>query len=209
MRKAQLPLSALIGIVLFLIVLVPSVLWAKNLFRLSAQANNDFLELDKTIRSISESGLYSLESLPFRMDKKTALVFFASKADKVELRVRGSPIASVPGAAPYYEVIRPTECTNNCFCLCKELKETGKKNSYLCSQNICLPDYPAVSIVAQFCSIKLTLNCLDSTTGGSLLQRGALFTFEEQRARGLYVQKLEDTVVVCDELDQNGNCGLP
>lgn len=199
MRKAQIPLGMIFGIILFLILLIASISWAKGLFRLSQQASDDFYKLDALIKEVASSNIRSIESIPYRLDQGTALVFFNKDSKETEIDIRRFGLIKIE---------KPQECTKNCMCLCQEIDSRGEL-AYFCSRKICITDYDLGIQVAtsQICSEQNNLVCIKSTKGGFIIDR----KFQAiSRDIALYVQKIgQDEIAICNVLDDRNNCKLP
>jgi len=210
MRKSQIPLAALIGIVLFIVVAWAAISFGAGIFRLSQQANSDFNELDSVIKDIAASEVNSLENVPLRMDDKTALVFFNKDAEILEIQGVRSDAGYKAGYS--ISIPRPSLCIGGCLCLCKKVNKVGASAEFECSKNICSSDHDfELELYSSLLSCKdKNDNCLQGTNGGYILERNAIFTKNQPRAMSIYIQKTDkNKVVICDVLNEQGNCILP
>ncbi len=207
-RKSQL-LGALTGIVLFLIVLLAAINFAKGIFKLSQQSSDDFNTLNSLIDDVSKADVGSIESMPLRIDKGAAIVFFENKGKPIVITCGYFFRSEIYGATKKTEskeIAVPTNCESGktCVCLCKKLELTKDKATnkeyYLCQNILCKSNEFDIKYKSS-----TPLQCT-ATEGGSIIERDALKDVKAPRERTIYVEKTsEKLITICDALEQ-GKC---
>ncbi len=211
----------IIGIVVALMIFIPTILWAGRLFRLSDDAKDSFDELIQKINDISGKPAGTIEPIAFHMDKDTAVLGFAKNAQKLQGISFGEEIS-------YFE--RPDSCEGDraCLCLCRngygraltegiysDVPDAEKPPYWLltCSNLMCTSmnekvDFPktisAESLAKPKKDVLLDWVLGDSAVkieGGFVLERGKLFfnlhMEDSGRGRPIYIKNKESTVVLC------------
>ncbi|MBW2993444.1 hypothetical protein KY317_02625 [Candidatus Woesearchaeota archaeon] len=198
----------IIGIVIAIALLVPTALWAGQLFRLSDDARDSFNELIQKINSISGKPAGTIEPIAFHMDENTGVYGWANGFDSVNVYTRHSFLG---GERLSKVVNRFGECKGNkktCVCLCREFSDTlfsDKGVGYVqCVRSEChvleninfLKDVEAEGVFIK----SRNPNVLHRVEGGFAIERtgfGKAYTVMEPKLRteGLYVEKGKENIV--------------
>ena len=190
--KSQIPLKFLIGLILALMIFIPSALWASNLFRISSKALEDFNKLDSIIDDVYDSERGTIEGFPFVMDDDTAILFFSNPLPTTEIVLEILTPGELDMPTGFYEAERPEGCkeSKSCVCLARKLESTEvgerehKKVTFTYTEDpICeTKDYYLLGL--------------------GTIARG--FTdFDGFKNKILYLEKTRDAVIICSTLKDN------
>jgi len=157
----------------------------KTILRLTDEGLDKFNELNLLIDEIQESEVGSIQGMRFVIDKKTAIIFFQNEPVKI-----GEDLINVRlGTIEEFYAEPPKLCENreDCFCLVRKIEKDEKnlagKINVVLDKIICYDkDYK--------------ISGIDKLTRG-------LFKSDIEKEPILYVEKTEDSVVICTELDEN------
>ncbi len=125
MNKRAFTLDFLLTIIVALIIFIPGCMILSDMFRLSGQAEDNFLSLYNKLQNFAEEGREGEpKSMRLILDEGTAIVYFEANKDNVVVDVDG-------WAARNYQVVfeRPSSCPTDKNCLClirdKEIEDVG------------------------------------------------------------------------------------
>ncbi|HLD89049.1 MAG TPA: hypothetical protein VI894_02480 [Candidatus Nanoarchaeia archaeon] len=126
-KGITLPLEFLITIIIAMLLFVPAINFAKNLFRLSSQGMESYNNLVTKINEIGKLHGKFTDSIPVRLDENTAIIGFGSKAKYAKvLDLKGN----------YVKFDKPPECSGkNCVCICREV-DLLKSKDLSCEKNM-------------------------------------------------------------------------
>ncbi|HLC52558.1 MAG TPA: hypothetical protein VJI98_04910 [Candidatus Nanoarchaeia archaeon] len=122
--KKGLMLKFLLGLVLALIIFVPTCIFTSKLFRLSDQAQDNFLEFTKEIKDISDKPDQERKTFLLLLDDDTFITIFKQKEDVMFF---SSSQQFEEGEIVVQKIFKtPGQCTEfACACLCKKpIKES-------------------------------------------------------------------------------------
>lgn len=197
--KAQIPLKFLIGLILAMMIFVPSAIWVSNLFRLSDKALDDFNSLVENIEEVRRSEIGTIESMPLIMDEDTAIVGFAKNKDQFQ-------ILTNYGTGFKFEKTEDQLLEKSYICLCRELDISAAvapkcKKSMICDElDIDFADVEkSKGFVWQGFIIFRVKNPTHTYRNMGLEEI-------EAKTRSIYIEKTShDSITICDELI-NGTC---
>ncbi|MCK4521476.1 MAG: hypothetical protein KAU20_02800 [Nanoarchaeota archaeon] len=195
------PYEFLVGLIIALVVFIPTVLFASQFFRLSDQALDSYNKFAGLIESVDEG---ELESIPLYMDKGTAIVGFSKDNDLFV--VKNSPKENAG-------ILLKMEKSENlcmegraCLCLCRKgLEFIRSPPTFECKKMICneLPENLdfAKNIPKEVKEIKtwqlyhdgfMIYNDKKAPTNLGLIQY-------KDRLKTIYIERKNDKIYICEK----------
>jgi hypothetical protein len=210
--RASIPLKFLVTLIIALLIFIPTILWACNLFRTSEEASNSYNGLVEAIKKVIDKPAGTVESFVLKMDEKTAIISFGAAQNNVYVGY-WDPMTKKNFN---YSISKPSECTQTCICLCKRLVQEKEEiggfpltwhGYYTCEDRKC--DNLGTFNLSMKCEYDedpknpngpKSFKCSD----GVLLERN--FVFTQPRDRAIYAHKVDtSTMVLCTETEK-GMC---
>jgi len=143
MNKKALVLNAIIGLLIALVLIFFVLKIGSDLFRLSDQAKNGFIDLTQWVKEVqSSSNPNEIRKEFFYLDKKTYVYLINNVSRNMHITKHSLwgislPFYSVFGKDVDFTLVTPEQCLNvNCLCLCRKYKDETDRT---CQEVICEP----------------------------------------------------------------------
>ncbi len=170
-RASVLVLRMLVVTVLALIIFIPTCAKASSLFRLSAQAEENFLQFTKMINTVNDKEAGFKDNMVFIQDEGTYVYPLTDKS-------RGLTVSKNGVTVPF---THSSKCeTKTCYCICKEYEDEDNRK---CSNLQC----------------ELTPGVSYTATTGKLIDRGKKGIFQSvlPRRQNVRVIKCKEGMEYC------------
>ncbi len=212
-KKAQIPLNALMGIIIGVIVILAFLGGGSKLLSMisSSNAKPDFNNLDATIKQVDAGTPGTIEPLSFYMDKNTAVVWFGATQNSASITYSQSSVAIGSGTQPSqtFTINRPVSATGAVLCLCTVSFDTSSlKGTSDCTAPICEPNYDFATFLSDLsisdCKTTSTY-CISESSGAMILPNfyKDIDPYSDKNGElPLYIGKLDqNTIVLSDQLN--------
>jgi len=135
-KKASIiSLEVLIGVVISIIIIVSAVTIISNFYRLSNSSKDSFNQLVALIEKVNQNNPGTIQSMPLRMDKGTAIIGFTKDDEKFEaMGFVGSQVGT-PLIGNYFfpkPIDKGCKKDKACICLCRELDTEYEEGEIKC-----------------------------------------------------------------------------
>ncbi len=177
--------------ILALVIFVPTVLWGAKFLKLSDKTFDSYNKLIGLIGSIKEDEILSL---PFYMDKKSALAGFSKMSNKLENYEFLSRLKSSGKLTSMFN--KPNECQDKkaCICLCEgyDLDKKTEPKTSICDKKLICNSFDNIDILSE----KLTHESYNRKAY-DYWDGGFLFLGDQNALRTLYVQRYKNSINLC------------